>query len=158
MIASVDVIGSSGADKAQSPLWSWWSQAKRSMRPVAVVMVDVDAEHVLELSPADDQHPVEALAPDGADPALGERVRLRRPERCPDDLDAFASEDLVENVAELAVAIVDQVADRCYPFRERPAELACLLSRPDPAWVRGAAGQMHTPAAELDEEACARRN
>jgi hypothetical protein len=81
-------------------------------------MIDVDTEHVLELSPADDQDPVEAVAPDCADPPLGERVRLRGPERCADDLDAFASQDLVEDVAELAVAIVEQEADRCQPFRE----------------------------------------
>jgi hypothetical protein len=42
-------------------------------------MVDVDAEHLLELSSADDQDPVEAVAPDGADPALGERICLRAP-------------------------------------------------------------------------------
>ena len=85
---------------------------------MAVVMVDIDTEHLLELSPADDQDPVEAVAPDSADPALGERVRLRRPERRADDLDTVASEDLVEHLAELAVAIVDQEANRCQPFRE----------------------------------------
>jgi len=85
---------------------------------MAVVVVDVDAEHLLKLSPADDQDPVEAVAADGADPALGERVRLRRPERCADDLDAFAPEDLVEDTAELAVSVVNQEADRCQPFRE----------------------------------------
>src|SRR5713226_9015784 len=37
------------------------------MRPMTVVVVDVDAEHLLELSPADDQDPVEAVAADGAD-------------------------------------------------------------------------------------------
>ncbi len=41
------------------------------MRPVTVVMIDVDAEHLLELSPADDQDPVETVTSDGADPALG---------------------------------------------------------------------------------------
>jgi hypothetical protein len=41
-------------------------------------MVDVDAEHLLELAPPDDQDPVEAVAPDGADPALGERVVTSR--------------------------------------------------------------------------------
>jgi hypothetical protein len=75
---------------------------------MAVVVIDVDAEHLLKLSPADDQDPVEAVAAHGADPALGKRVCLRRPERCADDLDALASEDLVEGAAELAVAIVDQ--------------------------------------------------
>lgn len=88
------------------------------MRPVAVVMIDVNAEHAFKLSPADDQDPVEAVAPDGANPALGERVRFRRPERRGDDFDPFASEDLVEDFAELAVSVVDQKADRCQPFRE----------------------------------------
>ena|SRR5438552_18262862 len=78
------------------------------MGPMAVVVVDVDAENLLKLSPADDQDPVEAVAADGADPALGERVRLRRPERGADDLDAVASEDLVERAAELAVSVVNQ--------------------------------------------------
>jgi hypothetical protein len=32
------------------------------MRPVAVVVVDVDAEQMVELAPADDQDPVEAVA------------------------------------------------------------------------------------------------
>ena len=88
------------------------------MRPMAVVMVDVDAKHLLKLSPADDQDPVKAVAADGADPALGERVRLRRPERCADNLDTLASEDLVEDTAELAVSVVNQEADRCLPFGE----------------------------------------
>jgi hypothetical protein len=88
------------------------------MRPMAVVVVDVDAEHLLKLSPADDQDPVEAVAADGADPALGERVRLRRPKGCADDFDAVASEDLVEDTAELAVSVVNQEADRCQPFGE----------------------------------------
>jgi hypothetical protein len=77
------------------------------MPPVAVVMVDVAAECLLELASAGDQDPVESVAPDRADPAFGERVRLRGAERCADHLDSFASEDLVEGVAELAVSVVD---------------------------------------------------
>jgi hypothetical protein len=45
------------------------------MRPVAVVMIDIDTEHVLELSPVDYLYPVVAGAPEGADPPIGERVR-----------------------------------------------------------------------------------
>jgi hypothetical protein len=117
-VASVEVIRRVGADAPEPPLWCWGCQAEGSMRPVAVVMVDVDAEHLLELSSADDQDPVEAVAPDGADPALGERICLRRPERCANDLDAVASADLVEDTAELAVSVVNQEADRCQPCRE----------------------------------------
>jgi hypothetical protein len=36
-----------------------------------VVVTGIDAKHVLELAPAEDEQPVEALATDAADPALG---------------------------------------------------------------------------------------
>ena len=62
---------------------------------------------MLEVSAVEDQEPVETLSANGADEALGDRVRLRRPKRCADDFDALASEHLVEGAAELAVAIVD---------------------------------------------------
>ena len=39
-----------------------WRQPESAVRPVCVVVVDVDAENVLELSPACDQEPVEAVA------------------------------------------------------------------------------------------------
>ncbi len=94
------------------------SQVQSSVWPVGVVMVDVDAEDVLELSSADDQDPVEAVAADGSDPTFGERVRFRRPERCANDLDALASKDVVEGAAELAVSVADEEADRCRTFRE----------------------------------------
>lgn len=85
---------------------------------MCVVVVDVDVRHVFELSAVRDQEPVEAVAVDGADPALGERVRIRRPKRCADDLDALALEDVVEGAAELAVAVVDQEPDRPRALRE----------------------------------------
>ena len=122
------------------------------MRPVAVVVVDVDPKHVLELPLADDQDPIEAVAPDGADPALGERVRARCAKRRANDLDALTSEDLIEGVAELAVSIVDQKAERPQPLFGRPGELPGLLSYPGAARVGGAASQMYPPAAQLDKE------
>jgi hypothetical protein len=59
-------------------------------------MARVDTENVLELAAAEDQQRVEALVPEGSYPALGMRVRIRRSDRCSDDLDAFALEDAVE--------------------------------------------------------------
>src|SRR2546430_17378994 len=82
------------------------------MGPVDVVVVDVDVQDARELPAAGDEEPVEAVAADGADPAFGERVGLRRPKWGADDLDALASEDLVERAAELAVAVVDQESGR----------------------------------------------
>src|SRR5215475_7543345 len=55
-------------------------------------MVDVDAQDTFKLPAAADEEPVEAVTSDGADPAFGERVCLRRAKRSADDLDALAAE------------------------------------------------------------------
>jgi hypothetical protein len=55
-------------------------------------MVDVDAQGVLELPAARNQKPVKTIAADSADPALGDRVRLRRPKRCADDFDVWGAQ------------------------------------------------------------------
>ena len=42
------------------------------------------------------EKPVEVVAADGIDPALGERVRVRHPKWGADDLDTLTAEDIVE--------------------------------------------------------------
>src|ERR671911_1753954 len=81
------------------------------MWPVLVVVVAVDAEHMLEVAAAEDEDAVEAVGADGADPALGVGVRVRRLDGRADHLDALAPEDLVEGVAELRVAVVDEKSE-----------------------------------------------
>jgi len=49
------------------------------MGTVRVVVLDVLGEHGLEVAAAENEHPVEGLAPEGADPAFAHGVRLRRP-------------------------------------------------------------------------------
>jgi hypothetical protein len=66
------------------------------MRPLPVVVVDVDAEYVFELTAVEDQHPVETLGTRGSEEALGDRVRLWRPDGCLQNADLSAPEDLVE--------------------------------------------------------------
>src|SRR6266516_5605453 len=122
------------------------------MRSVAVVMVDEDPEHTLEMAPIHDQQPAEALGASGADEALRDRLRLRRAHRCPDDLDALAAEDGVEVACELAISVADQKAQRRSSLPERPADLAGLLRHPCAGRIRRAAAQVDAPAGELDEE------
>src|SRR5439155_12054730 len=92
--------------------WVWSHEPERPVRPLAVVMVDVGAEHAVELAVTEDQEPVEALLADGAHPALGVSVRVRSSERRLDHGRAFAAGDLVEGGIELRVAIVDEEAQR----------------------------------------------
>ena len=101
--------------------------------PVGVVVVDVDAEDVLEVSAAADQDPVEALTSDGPDAALGVSVGPRCPDgRAVDDADSLTVEDLVEGACELAVAVTDQKPDGCGSLAQCPGEVARLLGTSAP--------------------------
>ena len=93
-------------------------------------MVAVDAEQVGEVTLARDQAAVEAVVAERPHPALGVRVRVRRPNRRPDHLDPLGAEEFVEAAAELAVAIVDQEADRLLAVAERHQQVAGLLGYP----------------------------
>ena len=81
-------------------------------------MARIDMKYVLELSAAEDEQPVEALAAHASDPALGVCVRVRRLDGCADDGDSFALEDVIEAAAELGVAIVDEKADGLFAIIE----------------------------------------
>jgi hypothetical protein len=117
-VASVDLDGWLRTVEARAPPWYRCCQLERSVGPVSVVVVDVDAQDAFKLSSPCDQEPVEAVATDGADLAFGERVRVRRPKRGADDLDTLAAEDVVEGAAEFGVAVVDQETDRSRSFGE----------------------------------------
>ena len=121
------------------------------MWPVLVVVAAVDAEHVLEVAAAEDEDPVEAVGADRAHPALGVGVRVRRLHRRPDHLDAFGAEDLVEGVAELRVAIMDEEPERLL-VAELHDEVARLLGDPAAVRVRGAGEVLDPPGRERDEE------
>ena len=71
-------------------------EVERSVWTLLVEVADVDAEDVLKLAAPEEQEPVEALPAHAANPAFGVGVRVRRPDRRPDDLDSFAPEDAVE--------------------------------------------------------------
>ena len=77
-----------------------------------VVVLDVLGEDCLEVTAAEDEHPVEALAPDGADDALADGVGTRCLDRGSDDPDGVGGEDGVEGGGELGVAIADEELDR----------------------------------------------
>src|SRR6266487_2747102 len=113
-------------------------------------MVDVDAQHALEMAAIQDQQPVETLGADGADEPLGVGVCLWCSDRRVDHLDALAPEDLVEGGGELAVVVVDQEA---HPLEHAgKAEIARLLGYPGAGRVGRAARQVDLAVSEFDEE------
>ncbi len=129
-----------------------WALAERAVRPVRVVVRRVDLDDALELAAAEDQQPVEALAAQSADPALGVRSRPRCLHRRFDDTDAFGAEDLIEVARELAVAVADQEA-RPHPFVvESHQQVVRLLGHPGALRVSGDARDVHATAREFNEE------
>jgi hypothetical protein len=76
-IPSEHAAGVGRADGAGAGAWLRRDETKRPMRAVSVVVLNMDPQRALELAAAEDQDPVEALAPHGADEALGKRIRLR---------------------------------------------------------------------------------
>jgi hypothetical protein len=62
-------------------------------------MRHVDAKDTLKMAAADDQDMIEAVSADRAHPPLGMGIRIRRPQRRPNDSAACGAEDLVEPTA-----------------------------------------------------------
>ena len=81
------------------------------VRPVPVVMAGVLAEDRSQVPFVEDEHPVSALGPRGADPSLGIAVRLWRPRRGLHYFQALAGDHLVEGGRELRVAVPDEEAE-----------------------------------------------
>ena len=100
------------------------------MGPVRVVMLDVLGKDCFEVTAAEDEHPVEALAPDGADHALTDGVGLGCSDGGGDDSGAVGGEDGVEGGAELGVAIADEELDRVRLVGDSIEMLrACLVTQ-----------------------------
>jgi hypothetical protein len=121
------------------------------MGPVRVVMLDVLGKDCFEVTAAEDEHPVEALAPDGADEALADGVRPRSLDRGLDDPDDVGGEDGVEGGGELGVAIEDEELDRVRPVGELHREVPGLLGDPAGDRVRRDAGDPHETRVVVDE-------
>src|SRR6266516_4854439 len=114
-------------------------------------MAAVDAEHLPEVAVAEDEDAVEAVGANRAHPTLGEGVRVRGLNWRADDLDALGVEDLVEGVAELRVAIMDEEPEWLL-VRELHGEVARLLGDPGPVRVRVASDVLDPSRRERDEE------
>jgi hypothetical protein len=118
---------------------------------VLVVVTTVDAEYVLEMAATEDQDPVETISAESSDPALGVGVRVRHLDRRADHPDALRSEDLVEGVAELRVAVVDEKAERLL-VAEPHDQVARLLGDPTAVRIRRAGVVLDPSGRERDEE------
>jgi hypothetical protein len=84
------------------------SKVDAPMRPGPVVVLGVSAKDVLQVTPAEDQHVVEAFSSNGTDPTFRERVRPGCPDGRLHDAEALGADDLVERPGELGVSVADE--------------------------------------------------
>jgi len=117
-----------------------------------VVVADVLGEHLVEVSSGDDEEMVEALLADGADEALGVRVRTRRTHRRADALDADRGEDFVEAPRELGVAVADEEPEAPAGIVHVRGEVPGYLGHPGTVRVGSGPENMHDAALDLDDE------
>ena len=77
------------------------------VRPMAVVVLNELFEQRLEMTPIDDEHPVEVFAADCADETLGEGVGPWSTDRRADGSDLLRPKDFIEAGGELGVPVPD---------------------------------------------------
>jgi hypothetical protein len=123
----------------------------RLMRPVAVVMAHVLAEHQGQVAFAKDQDPVQQLAAEGRVDALADGVHTRRLRQGRDDPQSFRLEHLPERSGEDRIAVVNQEPQRAEAVTEVHGEVAGLLRCPCPGRACGHPGQVQPAGSVLDE-------
>jgi hypothetical protein len=110
------------------------------VRVPLVVMLDMASQDADELLAADDQQLVQALPADRPDPASGDGVGIRRPNRCADDLGPGRAPHVVERCGELGVPVADQELERGGLVAESGDEVAGLLGNPETGRMGGDEG------------------
>ena len=116
------------------------------MWPMAVVMVDEDANDLLEMLAVEDQEPIQTLRANRSHEPFRDAVRLRRAKRRANDLEPTASEHVVKTVGEFLVPVANQEAERLWAFGQPPCQLTGLLCYPRRNRIRRAARDVHTVA------------
>jgi hypothetical protein len=130
----------------------WCCVLQGAVGAMGVEVCHVLGQHCLEVAVVDDQHSVEYLVAEGADPSLGDSVGPGCPHRCAQDSDAFAGEHGIEDAGELAVAVLDQEREACQTVVEVHQEIARLLSDPGTGGVGGDAQEVDATGGVLHNE------
>jgi hypothetical protein len=99
-------------------------------------------EHREKVPLVNDQEAVQALATDGTDPPLSERIRSGRPWRGSEDADPGTGEHIIEGPRELCVPVTDQEFHLASGIVEFNHQIPRLLGHPIAGRMRGDAQDM----------------
>ena len=109
-VSSMNAAFSALIYDGQSGGWIWRLELQRPMRPVPVVVLDVESQDLLQVPATHDEQPVQALGPHRPDPALGVGVGVGCLQRRQHHLGALRPEHVVEPAAERRVTIANKEA------------------------------------------------
>ena len=87
------------------------------MWSMAVVMIDEDANDLLEMLAVEDQEPIQTLRADCPHEPFRDTVCLGRAKRRANDLYSIALEDVVKTLGELLISIANQETERVLALR-----------------------------------------
>ena len=140
-VSSMNAAVSALIYDGQSGGWVRRLELQRPVRPVPVVVLDVDSQDLLQVPATHDEQPVQALGPHRPDPALGVGVGVGRLHRRDQYLGAVRMEDVVEGAGELRIPIANKEAHSSAPLTQHETQVAGLLGNPGPIRVGRYAGQ-----------------
>ena len=109
----------------------------------SVVVALILGQDRLQMSLAEDQHPVGDLCPGGEHEPLRVTVRSRTPRRDLRDLDGSVGQDRVKRRCELTGAVADQESEVRGAVTKVHQQVADLLGGPRPVRVRGHPEDVH---------------
>jgi hypothetical protein len=82
-----------------------WRERQASVRPMSVVMINVDGQDALEVTRIQNEQPIETFGTDRPNESFRDRVRLRRLNRRANDTNIGATKYLVKASRKFAIAI-----------------------------------------------------
>jgi hypothetical protein len=140
------------ADEGRSGGWVRRLKAKRPVRPMGVVVLNVDSEHVLEVAASEDQQPVQALSAHRPDPALSVSVRVGartgvRSTSAPSEQNR--SSNVRQNFASRSRTTKRSRRPRSLSISRR---LRACWGDPGAIWVGGHSGEVDASGVQFDEE------
>ena len=122
------------------------------MGPPSVVVGHILGQDRLQMSLAEDQHPVGDLRPGGEHEPFRVSVRTRASGRDLHGLDTGAGQDCVERLGELPGPVADQEPEAGGAITQIHQEVADLLYSPRAVRVRGDPEDVPVAAAGLHDE------
>jgi hypothetical protein len=121
-------------------------------RALLVVVGDELPQEAIGMASTADEHPVQALGPDGPYKSFRARVRPGHSEGCPDDPCPYRSHHFVKRANELTVPVPDKEAERSFVVIHNGNQVPGLLGGPGPDRVSGQPGQVDRAALQVDKE------